>query len=206
MTKRGPYSKGITRRDEILTVALRLFAENGYRGTSLREIARECGLSAAGLCHYFGSKEDLFVAVLDKRDEVDSERAGRHEGLLDAIVDVIERNAEVPGLVELYTTMAASASDPGHPASAFFARHYEATRSAVRQRLVRAQEHGELPPRLDPDRLAVLLTAVMDGLQIQWTVDGSLDMSEHLRLLWQILEGGMCSSETPAVSDGTPVE
>ncbi len=51
-------------RDEIARAALRLFAERGYRETSMEEIAREVGISKPAIYHYFGSKEDLFRSLL----------------------------------------------------------------------------------------------------------------------------------------------
>ncbi len=50
----------------MLAVAQALFAERGYRGTSLRDIARRIGIKAPSLLHYFPSKEQLYVAVLDR--------------------------------------------------------------------------------------------------------------------------------------------
>ena len=45
---RGSYSKGRAKRAEILSEAVRVFAESGYRGGSLKEIADRVGLSQAG--------------------------------------------------------------------------------------------------------------------------------------------------------------
>lgn len=53
-------------RDRALAVAQSLFAESGYSGTSLRDIARRIGIKAPSLLHYFHSKEQLYVAVLDR--------------------------------------------------------------------------------------------------------------------------------------------
>ena len=75
MSPKGPYPKGVAKREEILRTALEIFSREGYRGTSLREVARSCGLSLPGLMHYFDSKEDLLAAILKKRDEDDFARA-----------------------------------------------------------------------------------------------------------------------------------
>jgi TetR/AcrR family transcriptional regulator len=53
-------------RDRVLQVAQTLFAERGYRGTSLRDIARRIGIKAPSLLHHFPSKQQLYVAVLDR--------------------------------------------------------------------------------------------------------------------------------------------
>jgi TetR/AcrR family transcriptional regulator len=53
-------------RDRVLQVAQALFAERGYRGTSLRDIARRIGIKAPSLLHHFPSKEQLYLAVLDR--------------------------------------------------------------------------------------------------------------------------------------------
>lgn len=63
---RGAYAKGIARRQEILDRAIEVFAERGADRTSLRAIAREVGVTHAALTHYFGSLEELLVAVYEE--------------------------------------------------------------------------------------------------------------------------------------------
>ena len=50
-------------RQRILDLALDLFTEHGYDGTSLREIADGLGITKAALYYYFESKEDIFLAL-----------------------------------------------------------------------------------------------------------------------------------------------
>lgn len=54
-------------REHILDVALRLMSENGSAGTSMRVLARECGLNVAAIYHYFESKDALLAAVIEER-------------------------------------------------------------------------------------------------------------------------------------------
>lgn len=57
-------------RQEVLDAALELFAEKGYFGASLRDIARAVGVRESALYHYFSSKEALFEElVVDRRPE-----------------------------------------------------------------------------------------------------------------------------------------
>jgi AcrR family transcriptional regulator len=60
---RRPGTSGT--REAILTAARRQFAECGYDRASLRGIAAEAGVDAALVAHFFGSKQQLFVAVVE---------------------------------------------------------------------------------------------------------------------------------------------
>jgi AcrR family transcriptional regulator len=61
----GSNAKPKPRRDEILESATRLFAERGYDGTSMADLAEKVGLRKASLFHHFSSKDVLYAAVLD---------------------------------------------------------------------------------------------------------------------------------------------
>lgn len=52
-------------RAEILAAARELFAARGYGRTSIRAIAAEAGVDPALVHHYFGAKDDLFIAALE---------------------------------------------------------------------------------------------------------------------------------------------
>ncbi|NER79411.1 MAG: TetR/AcrR family transcriptional regulator [Leptolyngbya sp. SIO1D8] len=51
-------------KEQILSVAERLFAERGFAGTTLRNVVSEAGVNLAAVHYHFGSKEDLFRAVV----------------------------------------------------------------------------------------------------------------------------------------------
>lgn len=53
-------------RDDVVAAAGRLFAERGYHGTSMRDLARELGLQGSSLYAHVDSKEDLLVAVVER--------------------------------------------------------------------------------------------------------------------------------------------
>lgn len=48
----------------VLAAAGRVFAERGYEGATMAEVAREAGFSKAGVYHYYASKEDLLYGLL----------------------------------------------------------------------------------------------------------------------------------------------
>ncbi len=54
------------RRDEIVVEATRLFAERGYEGASMADLAERVGLRKASLFHHFASKDVLYASVLER--------------------------------------------------------------------------------------------------------------------------------------------
>jgi AcrR family transcriptional regulator len=54
------------RREDILKASLHLFAERGFHGTSMRDIARAADITEGLIYHYFASKRDLFRAIIDE--------------------------------------------------------------------------------------------------------------------------------------------
>jgi AcrR family transcriptional regulator len=55
------------KREHILTSAEKLFAEKGFDGTSVRDIAQQAGVNLAMISYYFGSKEKLLEALIEFR-------------------------------------------------------------------------------------------------------------------------------------------
>lgn len=56
---------GEDRRQQILNVAIRLFSQRGFRGTTTREIAHAAEVSEAIIFRHFATKQDLYAAILD---------------------------------------------------------------------------------------------------------------------------------------------
>src|SRR5689334_622721 len=55
------------RREQILEVASRLFAKQGFQGTTTRQIAEEAGVNEALIFRHFPTKEELYWGVLDSQ-------------------------------------------------------------------------------------------------------------------------------------------
>src|SRR5579864_5780845 len=73
--------KGARTRQALLDRAVRRFAGDGYRATSVADIARDAGVTPAAAYAYFESKEDLFTAA------VDLDAAGLIEAAIGPVLD-----------------------------------------------------------------------------------------------------------------------
>jgi AcrR family transcriptional regulator len=180
--ERGGYAKGRERRDAILAAANEVFAKRGFRGASLATIAKHVGMSEPGLLHHFASKEDLLLEVLKLRDQHDDERIAQaraaHAGPLEVVLELCRQNQERPGIVRLFTILAAESVDDDHPAHEWFLARYGDRRAVLADRLANAQRDGDIDAALDPESVASQILAMFDGLQLQWLLDpGAVDMT-----------------------------
>ncbi|ADJ47585.1 TetR family transcriptional regulator [Amycolatopsis mediterranei S699] len=188
----GGYLKGRIRREDIITAAAAAYGELGYHGSSLREIAKRVGISHAGLLYYFPTKEALLAAVLERRDAEDSEREQLTVppglAVLRHFVALAEHNVRHPGIVDLYSRLAAEAVAADHPAHEYFVHHYRAARDGVYESFEALAARGELRDGVEPAMAALTFIALMDGLQVQWlTVPGDVDLVGSLRFYLQNL-------------------
>jgi len=77
--------KGAERQEQILQAAIEVFSQNGFRGTTLRQLAHQAGVSEAMIYYHFPSKEALYDAILKKKIEASRhlffpEQAGQQKG------------------------------------------------------------------------------------------------------------------------------
>lgn len=181
---RGEYSKSETRRRSIVDAAGRLFAEGGYNATSTRDVAEAAGISEAGMRHHFPTKVALLQGVLAAREEKDFEASDPSRtglGTLRRLLAIVERNAQERHAVELYAMLSAEASTPDHPAHAYFVSRYAWVLKLLEEAAADLRERGILREGIIPASFARSLTAVLDGLQVQWLLDPSVDMVRETR-------------------------
>lgn len=195
------YDKGVRRRQQILDAALEVFAAEGYSGTSLREVAARCGLTVAGLMHYFESREDLLTEVIIRRDQTSRAAEPVKESPWD-ILGVLEQNASEPGLVELFVSLTAAAYRHDHPAHDSLRRRYSRMRRQLTGTFTRLQESGLVDGRHRPQDLADLLIAIADGAQLQWLVDGRKSLSRPFAVFMEEILGVPRPPQSPRSDQG----
>lgn len=69
----------IDTKERILEAALELFAQNGYLGTSMNDIAARLGFTKAALYKHYASKQEILDRIVDRMNRLDDERAEAYE-------------------------------------------------------------------------------------------------------------------------------
>ncbi|WP_024441052.1 TetR/AcrR family transcriptional regulator [Mycobacterium sp. UM_WGJ] len=182
MTSPRPYAtllaKGEDRRQRILLAAEHLLARNGWRNTSLAQIARNAGVSAAGLLHHFASKEQLLHAVLDARDADDDIHADRSGDLIEEIQRVAERFTRAPELVGTFTVLLAENVLPEAPLHDRMLNRYRSALEIVADLIRRGMDDGRYRTDLNATAKAAEIIAFINGMEMSWLLDPSIPLNE----------------------------
>lgn len=177
-----PYAallaKGEDRKQRILEVAQRLLTRNGWRNTTLAQIAGEAGVSPAGLLHHFESKEQLLHAVLDARDADDDAHADRAGDLITEIARVPERFERTPELMGAFTVLLVENLLPDAPLHDRLLRRYRDALGIVADLIRRGQQAGRYRTDLDPTVKAMEIVAFVNGMETTWLLDPLIPLTE----------------------------
>jgi AcrR family transcriptional regulator len=190
-------------RDEILKAAMHLFANRGFHETSMSEVAREAHVSKALIFWHFKTKEELFVAVLNRLLEpyfIDfAEEAG-----------VLEERAQIRKLVEFYLDFV---RDNANSVRFFLAQMlhdqrfseglneqvlkiYSGYRGMLVELIARAQQKRLCALRFTPQAAAGFLLSALNGILIEhlFMANNPLDSEEAVAMVSEWLFG----QETPS--------
>ncbi len=66
-------------RERILETALELFAQSGYLGTSMNDIAKQLGITKAALYKHYASKQEILDSIVERMNKMDYARAEEYE-------------------------------------------------------------------------------------------------------------------------------
>ena len=66
-------------KERILETALELFAQSGYLGTSMSDIAGELGITKGALYKHYTSKQEILSSIVERMNQMDYERAEEYE-------------------------------------------------------------------------------------------------------------------------------
>ncbi|PZV18844.1 MAG: TetR/AcrR family transcriptional regulator [Pseudanabaena sp.] len=206
MTDSPPNTK-----EQIIMVAERLFAEHGFDGTTLRNVVSEAGVNLAAVSYHFGSKEDLYRAVVAKyaRPVVDQElyllselQKGLEpisvEGILTALIKpslvILSQHADSHLVTAQF--MGRCRTEP-EPIQSIANEEYDAASQAfldVLQRILPDQSRSQLSWKLDLVIAALIRVLTEAGKPFALLKsNSSSDIEETTQQLVRFLSPGMRS-------------
>lgn len=184
--------KGIAQREKILSAATELFASRGYKGTGMLDIAERVGMTHSGILYHFGTKRNLLLEVIARRDQL-------HEGVIadfqatdgertqslraEIVADVRElgvrassrknailaRNFMDPEVfTRLVVVLRAENLNPGDPLYEMFDLRDKQMRKFLADDIRAAQRRGEYRSDVNPEVKAVEILSFLIGLETQW--------------------------------------
>ena len=156
--------------ESLLHVAVRLFNERGYDGTSMDDLARRLGITKSAIYHHVASKEELLGMAVDRALDglfAVLAEAGEQDGrAIDALEHLVRGSVEV--LVEQlpFVTLLLRVRGNTEVERSALARRREFDR-AVTELVQRAESEGDVRPDVDPAVTSRLLFGMVNSL-IEW--------------------------------------
>lgn len=187
-------------RAALLAAARRVFAQRGYAGASVTDIAEEAGYSHGAVYSNFAGKQDLFLALFDEHTdqrvaaitEDIAQAGGSPAQRARAAADGMMRRArEDPDSFVLHLEFAiVAARDP--ELRDRFAERLSRARVLITELLTEQEAAGTLHDHLPPGDSALVIDALATGLQLAATLDPS---SVRVELFGDVIEHLIASME-----------
>jgi TetR/AcrR family transcriptional repressor of uid operon len=171
---------------QVLDAAALCFAQNGFHGTSMTELARAAGMSVGHIYHYFDSKEALIAALVDselRKQLARFETLRQQDDVLQALVDGAEEGLAArldPTQAGLRLEILAEAGRNPKIAAVVQAAD-DATRRTLRDVVAKALP-GSVPARALDARVELVI-AIFEGMMIRAVRHPALDRAGVLAAL-----------------------
>lgn len=177
----GSVAAGPGTRSRILTAAARVFAQRGLTGASLDEVAAGAGLTKGALYWHFASKNDLLMALLEQRirEQLASTPTGEDlfppdvdpaEGIAASLQSLFDNCLCDPDWGRLFVAFVAGAREP--EVREKLRVLYRTIHELIVDRVRQLEATGRLAPGISPDTVAIMFTALIDGLIMRVLVEG----------------------------------
>lgn len=192
--------KDLCTRDRILEAGAEVIGAKGFNGSGLNEILQRAGVPKGSFYHYFASKEEFGVALIERaRDEyLDSLRthlSDRKRTAVQRLRAIFEETREecansgatVECIIPKLALETASLSEPVHAAVRCV---YQQWSAIIAQVIREGQAADEIDRRHDADRLANVLVMMWEGAAIRMQIDRSVQpLDDFLGFVFDSLLG-----------------
>ena len=174
-------------RQSILNAAAECFAEQGYYSASVAEIMNKAGVSKGCMYVHFKSKEDLFLAMIDREHQKGAERAqqaAQKPPYLNGVVWFMKEcitHGGYPMDNRIWAEVLAVAARDKAVREKFIASE-RATRKFFVELLTKAAEAGEIDASLDLDAVSIWLYSLGDGLITRIADDPDFNFKKQFKV------------------------
>lgn len=162
-------------KETALDIALRLFWEHGYEGTSIAMLADAMKIKIPSLYAAFGNKENLFMQAVERYGEISANVY--HESFKKKTAYEVTQSI-LEGEVALVTSPdwphgclmmqgALATSPESEPIRKMMANMRRMAEGWIRDRFEQAKQDGDLPGHIDPAALACYVMTINAGLALQ---------------------------------------
>jgi AcrR family transcriptional regulator len=162
-------------KEEALDIALRLFWEHGYEGTSIAMLANAMNIKIPSLYAAFGNKENLFMQAVERYGELSAgvyqesfKKKTAYEvaqSILESEVDLVTSQDWPHGCLMMQGAIATSPES--EPIRQTMANMRRAAEGWICERFEQAKKEGDLPGHADPAALANYVMTLNAGLAVQ---------------------------------------
>src|SRR6187402_3270653 len=183
-TKTSAAPKEQSTRDRLLEVGAQAISDTSFNSCGLSEILRRAGVPKGSFYHYFESKEDFGIALIEREsaEYVECMRplVEDHErSPLERLREVFESGRQEcikngPARRCLIPKLALETAQLSESVHAAVKKAYDRWSGQLAQIIREAQARGEIAPRHDADHLAAVLVMLWEGATIRMQIDRSL--------------------------------
>ena len=194
------------KKARIIKAAAQVFADRGFSGTVMADIADQAGIGKGTLYEYFDSKEDLFFAVFEWFTQ-ETEAAAKvsisalggsvSERLAVLSESVMQSWLEMKDLFTLVMEFwaASASSQMKQRFKGYFRQAYEDFRRIVAALIREGIEHGEFQEDIVPESVAAALVGTWDALLLQAWFDETFDPLTTARNFVDVLIRGLVAKK-----------
>ena len=170
-------------RTRLLDATRDIIAEQGWSAATSRAVAERAGANLALINYYFGSKNDLLLAALERSMTTMAETAALADGgLADLLGDAIrftQTQRDSPDVGLLFAATLEAAHNP--TVRAAVRAHLAGFRAYAREAVGQAIRNETLPRETDATALGNAIAALLDGLLLHAVIDPDIDVAAALR-------------------------
>jgi AcrR family transcriptional regulator len=186
-------------REALLRAAGHVFAQRGYHGATLDDVLAQAGVSKGALYHHFGSKQELFLALLERNlgaglDDADAlvaEHAGTRDEAGLAAESFFRRVTRDPRWVPLLLEFLAYGTRDAQAGAGVLAHFLRPARRRTADAIRRMAPDGLEHAPVTADELGLAVAALVNGLSIESAYDADAVPDDLLPRLLGVLVAGL---------------